>query len=268
LSKHRNDIQASEVEITRMTRDLTDLHGDVTEPAMRAGIAEWSEGIRSAAGKATNRRSFLLGVGGVLASTGILATVISGPGLAGAAQALSSTTGSGPDPEAGLSGDLAVAALAASLENLAVYTYQAAITAAGAGTLGPVPPAIATFATTVMAQHSQHAAAWNSLLTAAGKPKVTVTDPTLTPSVKQQLGQLTNVTQVGQLALMLENTAAQTYQAEASKLKSAKAVAVAATIQPVEMQHAAILYYVLGEYPGIQTSSGTPLAFNPTDLAA
>ncbi len=67
---------------------------------------------------------------------------------------------------------------------------------------------------------------------------------------------------------MLENTAAQTYQVEAAKLKSAKAVSVAATIQPVEMQHAAILYYVLGEYPGIQTSSGTPLAFNPTNLAA
>jgi rubrerythrin len=79
---------------------------------------------------------------------------------------------------------------------------------------------------------------------------------------------VTTLTQVAQLALMLENTAAQTYQAEASKLKSAKAVAVAATIQPVEMQHAAILYYVLGEYPGIQDSSGNPLAFNPTTLAA
>ena len=126
-----------------------------------------------------------------------------------------------------------------------------------------MPPAIGQFVKTVMSQHTQHAAAWNSLLTGAGKKAVTVTDPALTPTVDQQLAQVTTLTQVAQLALMLENTAAQTYQAEASKLKSAKAVSVAATIQPVEMQHAAILYYVLGEYPGIQDSVGQPAGVQP-----
>jgi hypothetical protein len=33
------------------------------------------------------------------------------------------------------------------------------------------------------------------------------------------------------------------------------------------MQHAAILYFVLGQYPGVQTASGAPLAFNPTSTA-
>jgi hypothetical protein len=33
------------------------------------------------------------------------------------------------------------------------------------------------------------------------------------------------------------------------------------------MQHIAILYYVLGEYPGAQTPAGTPVAFNPTSMA-
>jgi rubrerythrin len=270
VRKRRHQIEASESELRSMTRDLDDLHHDVGLPAMHEALAGWSDALRTGTTRSTNRRTFLLGAGGALAGVGVLAAVASTPGLAAAASASSvtPTTSSTSNPEAGLSGTLAVAALAASLENLAVYTYGAAATAAAAGKLGTVPPAIGQFVKTVTAQHTQHAAAWNSLLTGAGKKAVTVTDPALTPSVDQQLGQVTTLTQVAQLALMLENTAAQTYQAEASKLKSAKAVAVAATIQPVEMQHAAILYYVLGEYPGIQDSSGNPLAFNPTTLAA
>ncbi len=33
------------------------------------------------------------------------------------------------------------------------------------------------------------------------------------------------------------------------------------------MTHAAILYFVLGEYPGVQSASGSPVAFSPTALA-
>ena len=51
--------------------------------------------------------------------------------------------------------------MAASLENLAVFAYNAGLSAATAGKLGTVPPAVATFATTVKGQHTQHAAAWN-----------------------------------------------------------------------------------------------------------
>ncbi|MGH9293557.1 MAG: hypothetical protein ACRD0B_03985 [Acidimicrobiales bacterium] len=40
-----------------------------------------------------------------------------------------------------------------------------------------------------------------------------------------------------------------------------------ASIQPVEMTHAAILYFVLGKYPGVQNQSGTPVAFNALSLA-
>ena len=44
-------------------------------------------------------------------------------------------------------GDLKVVALAAALENLAVTAYQGALTMAGKGQLGAVPPAVATFVT-------------------------------------------------------------------------------------------------------------------------
>lgn len=266
--RRRTTTDASNTEVTHMTDDLEQLHRDVGLPAMAEALTGWTDALRTTASKPTNRRIFLLGAGGLAAGAGVLAALSSAPSLAAAAGVTSSRAVAGGNPEAHLSGDLAVAALAASLENLAVSTYQAAATAAGAGRLGAVPPAISTFVTTVASQHQQHAAAWNSLLTGAGKNPVTIVDPALAPVVNQRLAQATTLTEVAQLALMLENTAAQTYQVEAAKLKSAKAVSVAATIQPVEMQHAAILYYVLGEYPGIQTSSGTPLAFNPTNLAA
>jgi hypothetical protein len=269
VSKHRRPIDVTEGEVTAMTRDLDDLHHDVGMPAMREALAGWTEAIRAGTSRTTNRRSFLLGAGGALAGVGVLAAVSTTPGLAAAAAgSVTPTTSRSSNPEAGLGGDLAVAALAASLENLAVYTYGQAASAAAAGKLGTVPPAVGQFVSTVMSQHTQHAAAWNSLLTAAGKHKVTVTDPALTPSVDQQLGQATTITDVAELALTLENVAAQTYQVETAKLKGTRAISVAATIQPVEMQHAAILYYVLGKYPGIQSSSGTPLAFNPTTQAA
>jgi len=268
VRKHHRPIEASEAELTEMTRDLDDLHHDVGMPAMKEALAGVSDALRSGTSRATHRRTFLLGAGGALAGVGVLAAMASTPGLAAAASTSSPTPATSGNPEAGLSGTLAVAALAASLENLAIYTYGQAAAAAGAGKLGTVPPAIGQFVTTVMAQHTQHAAAWNSLLTSAGKKKVTVTDPALTPTVETALGQVTTLTEVAQLALKLENAAAQTYQVQAAKLKSKKAISVAATIQPVEMQHAAILYYVLGEYPGIQTAAGTPLAFNPTTQAA
>ena len=61
--------------------------------------------------------------------------------------------------------------MAASLENLAVYAYSAGLSAAAAGKLGAVPPAVAAFATTVKGQHQQHAAAWNAVLRSQGKAR-------------------------------------------------------------------------------------------------
>jgi hypothetical protein len=264
-----DDIALSEAELLAMTADMEALHHDVSMPALWNAVEEWNDDLQAATPKATSRRRFLLGTGGALAGGAALALFAGTPGLAAAARpAAASSTSNSRGGLGGLSGDLAVAGLAASLENLAVYAYKAGISAAQANKLGSVPPAVVTFATTALSQHQAHSAAWNSLLTANHKHKVTITEPTLTPVVQQQFAQVTNVGGLAELALTLENVAAQTYQAEASRLHSAKAVAVASTIAPVEMQHAAILYFALGKYPGTQDASGNPLAFNPTSLAA
>ena len=271
--RRRND-QISEAGLSAMTEDLDQLHRDQTLPAMRAAVAEWAESIRSEDSdgpRRASRRTFLLGAAGVGAG-GLLLAACSSSSRTTSPTTISPAS-NGSSGGTGLTGDLAVAAMAASLENLGVFAYNAGLQAAQAGKLGTVPPAVATFARTAMSQHQDHAKAWNSVLTAAGKPAVTATDPALTPTVQQKFAQVKDVAGLAELALLIENVAAQTYQNGIAVLSSNQAVAVAATIQPVEMQHAAILYYALGRYPGIQgdqSSSyamGTPLAFNPTTLA-
>jgi hypothetical protein len=266
----RAQFAGSECELSLMTKELDEIHNDVGSPSMWAGVSHMIDSIRGDVGTArtTSRRTFLMGAGAVMAGG---AALVAAPGFAGAATRTESRlhlTGAGAFPPAGYNGDLAVAAEAASLENLAVYTYDAGLSAATAGKLGAVPPAVATFATTAMGQHTQHAAAWNAVLAQNGKAKITQTNPTLTPTIQAAFAKVSDITGLAQLALMLEMVAAATYQAETSKLKSTSAIGLSASIEPVEMQHIAILYYVMGMYPGSQTTSGTPIAFSSTASAA
>jgi hypothetical protein len=271
VSKRTKEVFAgTEGELLSMTKDLDELHHDVGMPAMRAGVANMIDNMKGGI-RPTSRRTFLMGAGAAVAGGAALMT-IGAPAMAGAAtrstraDALLHATDAA-FPPAGLKGDLAVAAIAASLENLAVFAYAAGLSAATAGKLGAVPPAVATFATTVKGQHTQHAAAWNGVLKSNGKAKVTITNPTLTPVVQGDFAKVTDIAGLAKLAITLETIAAQTYQAETSMLKSSAAIGLSSSIQPVEMQHIAILYYVLGMYPGSQTASGTPVAFNPTSMA-
>lgn len=272
MTNRRDHQHIADAELAAMTTQLDQLHRDQTLPAMHAAVGEWAESLKEATSgpnaRRANRRTFLLGAAGLGAGGVLLAACGSSSN-----KSSSPTTAAPGASQGALTGDLAVAAMAASLENLGVFAYNAGLQAAGAGKLGTVPPAVATFAQTAMAQHKDHAKAWNSVLTAAGKPVVTATDPALTPTVQQKFAQVKDVAGLAELALLIENVAAQTYQNGVAVLSSSQAVAVAATIQPVEMQHAAILYYALGRYPGIQGdssssySSGNPLAFNPVTLA-
>ncbi len=238
----------SEHELTVMTQDLQQIHNDVGMPAMDRAVDEWTERSR------TSRRGFLIGAGAV-AGGALLAACSSG-----SSSSTTTTPGGSGSSTTKLTGDLAVAALAASLENLAVAAYGDVLTAAAAGKLGTVPPAVGDFVTTVKAQHTQHAQAWNSAIVAAGHQAVTAPDPVLVPVVKKDFAKVTDVTGAAMLALTLEDIAAATYQSAVSAVSATSSIKVAASIQPVEMQHAAILNFVLGKYP-------VPLAFSTTTSA-
>jgi hypothetical protein len=244
-------IPVTEGELRSLTADLEDAHHDAM-PAMhrtaRDAFAplfyDVSDGAARLASTPTSRRGFLLGAGSLLGGV-VLAT--QGAKLAGA-----STGRARPRTVARqqkLTGDLAVVALAAALENLAVATYGAGISAATAGKLGAVPPAVVTFATTAQKQHMDHAAAWNGVLTGAGKEAVNGVDLTVKKDVDQQFAQVKDVGGLAKLALSLEEAAAATYLAAIDVVKSPAGIQTAATIEPVELQHAAILNFLLGQYP-------------------
>jgi hypothetical protein len=224
---------------------------------MHTAVAEWQ----------MSRRGLLMGAG---ALAGGLVLAACGSDEDSPAKSGSATTAGGSSSGSGLKGDLAIAALAASLENLAVNTYQAGLEAATAGKLGAVPPAIATFAKTVQQHHKDHAAAWNAVLTGAGKEAVsgvdmTVQDAVVTPG----FAKVKNVVDLAKFALSLEDVAAATYlNGIQNAIESKDAIKVAASIQPVEMQHAAVLRFVLGEYPVNNTFASTEGARGPDDKIA
>jgi Ferritin-like domain len=76
---------------------------------------------------------------------------------------------------------------------------------------------------------------------------------------------VTNVAGLAELALMVENIAGETYQNGLSVIKSAAGIKTAASIQPVEFQHAAILSFVLGKYPVPSAFTGVTSARPPSD---
>ncbi|HZP28646.1 MAG TPA: ferritin-like domain-containing protein [Acidimicrobiia bacterium] len=251
--RDHDPIEISEHELADLTSDLDEIHRD-TLPRFRESLDEW-RGTPS-------RRAFLVGGGAALGGVALAAS-----GLTGltAAAARTRTAAGAPATRAGkkaprLSGDLAVVALAASLENLAVATYQAGIDAATAGRLGAVPPAVVTFATTAQSQHREHAAAWNAILTSAKKPAVTGVDLTVKREVDAAFADVKDVGGLAKLALTLENGAAATYLEAINVVKAPAGIKTAATIHPVELQHAAILNFVLGQYP-------VPDSFAKTDEA-
>ncbi|MGH9300487.1 MAG: ferritin-like domain-containing protein [Acidimicrobiales bacterium] len=267
--KSMDPIQISESELTRMTNDLDQAHNDVAYPAMVQSATEWNE-LNHEAGSVnaefisgrSSRRTFLLGSGAV---------VVGGVALAACGSSSKSGSTTTAPPGSGgskLTGDLLIGALAASVENLAVSTYMSGLQAAQAGKLGTVPPAVGTFATTAMQQHKDHAAAWNSVLTGAGKSAVTGPDPVLAPKITAAFGKVTDIPGLAMLALNLEMVAAETYLGGLNALTSAGAIKTAASIQPVEAQHVAILYYALGKYPVPDTFTKTDLARPTSDYQA
>jgi hypothetical protein len=270
----------SEAELRAMTADLDALHHDFTLPALKSSLDEWTEDIHArpddpgdepATPDFLNRRRFLTRAGvvaGGVAGAAMLAACGTSSSSSSAKPAASSSASaaamSGGEGQK-LTGDLLVVAMAASLENSGIATYTAALKAATAGKLGSVPPAVVTFVQTAMAQHEDHQKAWNAVLSSAGKKSVTAVDPVLQPIINTAFAKVTNVTGLAELALMVEDIAGETYQNGLSVISSSAGIKTAASIQPVEFQHAAILSFVLGKYPVPNAFTGVSSARPVTD---
>ena len=138
-----------------------------------------------------------------------------------------------------------------------------------------------------MSQHSQHLAAFNAAISGLGGAAQNNPDPVLLQVVNNAKPTLTSPLAVVNLALELEQGAAETYVKDVSLLSgSAKAArATVASIMGVEAQHAAILRAVaallganapqlialsptiVAQLPAVAGSVGFPASFFPTDQA-
>ncbi|WP_327296353.1 MULTISPECIES: ferritin-like domain-containing protein [unclassified Streptomyces] len=280
------ELPISEGELSRLTSEMDEAHRAAL-PVMAASARDLSTELKDLGASGAEpvhevrtplaRRRFLTGAGAsaamlaLAACAGKSATTPTGgsasgsPSAGASASSSASASASSSSGSSKYTGDLKAVALAVALENQAVGAYQAALKAANAGKLGKVPPAIATFIQTAMAQHKDHADAWNGVLSSAGKPKITDVPLSDQAAVTKALGQVKDVTGVAKLALQLEDQATETYVFATYNVKSLGGVNTAATIAPVEAMHAAILHYVLGQYPvpdafiGTKKAAGTSL---------
>jgi hypothetical protein len=155
--------------------------------------------------------------------------------------------------------DADIAAFAESVELAAVEAYKAA---AGSGKL---QAAVVEVGTTFAGHHTEHAKAFAGASggKATGKP-----NPKLLTAVGGQLKAAADQAAILTIAYDLETAAAATYLFALGALKSQAALALTASILPVESQHAVALGSALGKpatdfVPSFQTQDK---AVNPADF--
>jgi len=270
-----------EIDDTRL-RDLLDQSQDLHRDAMTMSRLELDEFVETAhedslrddtwlgVDPATRRNTLLGGLpkSGVLAAAGLstaMVALLASPAFADKTM------------------DVQMLQTAASIENLAVATYGVALTLdfiGGASANGVVK----AFAQKTKEQHQQHADAFNAAVTRLGGKAQDQPDPVLLGVVNNAKASLTGPAQVVDLAIELEDGAAQTYVANTGTYSNKNARSVAASIMGVEAQHVAILYAVKAllaggaadlialppdatKLPAAAGSVGFPNAFYPTTNA-
>ncbi len=218
-----------------------------------------------------SRRRFL---SGTMTGTGVLAAT----GFNGALMALFKSPAFADQAL-----DIQILQTAASIENLAVATYDTASTLPFIG--GPEANAVLRqFVTETRKDHAEHALAINATLKSLGGPEQNAPNPVLLQVVDQAKPGLTGPAQVVDLAIQLEDAATQTYVASTGSLVNPQAKRVAASIMGVEAQHVAILNAVkallaanapnlialppnVGQLPASAGTVGFPDTFYKTNLA-
>lgn len=225
---------------------MTDTTDDQTQAAPAAGFS---------------RRKLL--IGGGLGALAVVAAACGSDSDGKSSASGDAPATSGPSTTtASAGGDASVAALAAGLEVLAVGTYKAALDAATAGRLGTVPPAVGAFVGSAMKEHQAALDKWNGIITGAGGKEVTTPPADLQKTVDGELAKVSDVTGAAKLALLLEQTAADTYLSAMPTLHDKAAITLAGGLQCAGQDHQAILRYVLGEYPVPEAFQGTGKAYS------
>jgi hypothetical protein len=224
----------------RQLSDLTTAVGtrhEATSTPARRTAAAWGSSL------APRRRVLAAGAGTIGAVT------LAACGKTRAAASATPATASSSAAVGSYPGELATVALSAALEQLVVAGYDLVLRAIRAGTFGVTPPAFAAFATAVRSQHADHAQTWNAVLTGAGHPAVSGVPLSGAATALAPFHAATTVPAAARAALGLEQAATATCLAAVGVLTDPAGLRVAATIAPVEAQHASILLLLLGNAP-------------------
>jgi Ferritin-like domain len=215
-------MEISEAELARMTQEVGDLHREGME-TMASDIAELHAGEgRRIMGH--SRRTFVkgAGMGGVALAIGSAAVPLSS--LWSSAYAATSS-------------DVAIAKFAASVELAAVAAYAAA------AKTGKVTGQGLKTAEAFAMQHQDHANAFSGF---AGDTATAVANPKLVAAIGGEITMAASATAIVKIAYSLENAAAATYLYAIGALTETAALALTATILPIESQHATIWGTTLG----------------------
>jgi hypothetical protein len=190
------------------------------------------------------------GVAGLLGA-GALAACSDTPPVAPASPPPAPPTTTSAAPRPVYVGDQRGIALCAALSALAASLYSGAVLAANDGRLGQVPAVVTSFLSGAGAQHTEHAAAWNALLTAAGRPAVVGTPLSVETERRATLGRAAAPTDLLSFAVDVEASVGATVLARAGEFTDSGAAALAATVAPVASMHGATVAFLLGRPTGI-----------------
>jgi hypothetical protein len=212
------------------------------------------------------RRQFLRLGGVTVAGAALLAacgddgggTAVTGTPAPTTTGAASGATGSGSTGMAAM--DLTLAKTAASLEALAVATYDTAIRSGLVKTA-----AIGDAAKLFQAHHQAHLDALNGVVTQSGAPKITEPNAAVKKAVVDPaVAAAKSEADIVALAFTLEDAAAQTYVFAATQLSKPSLRSTIMTIGGVEARHRAILAVVAqSKAPAMVFPSGFFKAENP-----
>jgi hypothetical protein len=266
--------------IAPLIEESQDLHADAmaaTDQAL-AEVVELGQERRAAGGEDPDQTGAFAAANRVRLSTAFGGRLLA---AAGAGTVLAGLVGS--RAFAAQPTDVQILQTAASIEVLAVATYQTALTLPFIGGAS-ANPVVSAFAKTTMSQHQQHQQAFNAAVTKLGGKAQNNPDPVLLKVVENAKPGLTSAGPVVALALELEQGAAETYVADMTALTDTNAKQTTASIMGVEAQHAAILLAVqallnggapqlialppnTAALPSAAGSVGFPDAFYPTSQA-
>jgi hypothetical protein len=272
LVEESQDLQSAAM---RQTRESLDEMVELGHERRAAGEVDPAESVLSVEAAKDGINKGLV-VGGAVAATAFgaaLMSIVASPAFAAGSM------------------DVQMLQTSASIENLAVATYKTALTLpyiGGSSANGVVK----AFAQTTMAQHQQHAQAFNAAAMQLGGQAQNNPDPKYVPVVNSAVASITKdsasagaLAVVG-LAMTLENVAAETYVSFCSKFTDANSKKVTASIMGVEAQHVAVLTAVqallkagapqlialsptvVTQLPAVAGSVGFPNSFYPTSSAS